>query len=51
MCIQDTIINGLSFMHGLFYKVEYNPIIRTFIIYNKFGYTDISKQQFDYSFI
>ena len=51
MCIQDTIINGLSFMHGLFYKVEYNPIIRTFIIYNKFSYTDISKQQFDYSFI
>ena len=51
MCIHDTIINGLSFIHGLFYKVEYNPIMRTFIIYNKFGYTDITKQQIEYLFI
>jgi len=51
MCMCDTIINGLSFIHGLFYKVEYNPIMRTFIIYNRFGYTDITKQQIENSFI
>jgi hypothetical protein len=49
-CICGTIINGLMFIKGCDYRVDYNPFIGI-TIYTVRGYTNISKRQFDSYFI
>ena len=50
-CIKDTVINGLAFICGFSYKVDFNVYSRTFFIYNIHGYTDILKETLDRNFI
>lgn len=49
-CICDIIINGLMFIKGCDYRVEYNPFTGI-IIHTVRDYTNISKWQLDYYFI
>ena len=45
-CINDCIIDGLIFIQGLEYKIEFNPYCKKIVIYNLHGYTFISKNEF-----
>ena len=49
-CICDIITNGLMFIKGNDYRVDYNPFTGI-IIHTARGYTNISKWQLDYYFI
>ena len=48
-CISEVVIDGLIFIKGCDYRVEYNPRIGI-IIYTVRGCTNISKRQLDYYF-
>lgn len=51
LCINDCKIDGLIFIYGGIYNVEYNPIIKKMIIHNPYGYTAISKSFLDKNFL
>ena len=52
LCINDCIIDGLYFLCGNEYEIEFNPINNKMIIYNPSGYfTEIKKREIDKNFI
>ena len=51
LCIRDCKIDGLPFISGLEYYVDFNPLCQKLIINNLYGYTFISKEMLDKHFI
>ena len=41
-CVIYLLLDGLEFISGLDYKVEFNPVCNRMVIYNIWGYTFIS---------
>lgn len=51
LCIRDCKINGLVFVCGIDYEIEFNPFNRKLIIYNLYGFTTINKKELDRNFL
>lgn len=51
LCIKDCIIDGLIFVSGLNYKIEFNSFTNSLVIYHPFGYTTINKHFLDNNFL
>lgn len=50
-CIKECVIDGLIFVVGLDYKVEFNPMSQALIIYHPLGYTTVRKKILDTNFL
>ena len=46
LCLRDCTINGLQFARGLYYDIDWNPIIQSFIVYNVWGYTKLTDYEY-----
>ena len=51
LCIKDCVIDGLIFVSGLNYKIDFNSFNNSLIIYHPFGYTTINKKILDNHFL
>lgn len=50
-CVEYLLLDGLEFIPGLEYKVEFNPVCKRMIIYTVWGYTFISPKLLNTHFI
>ena len=51
LCIKEFVLDGLVFIAGILYEVQYNNILNKFTIYNPHGCTFLDKSLIDKYFI
>ncbi len=51
MCLRDWRKNGIVFVRGENYKVEYNPVDRRFYAFTPMGFTDITDYELKTVFV
>lgn len=51
LCAISCTIDGLPFVAGETYTVEWNPVVGKLIIYNVWGYTSISNAELNKYFV
>lgn len=46
LCIRDCTIDGLPFVSGMYYDIEWNPVTQSFIAYTVWGFTKLTDNEY-----